>query len=145
MLRVTIAIVLCLAGVVVADDKAPDQLAKGSVWKGQGELADGKVDDRGLRLTDVTVKITDRKAGTLKGELWMDNGARGIAFTGTVAEGSVEFVFGKTLKGNWPKHWAGRKGTVETVKDLLSCTFGGSRKSESPADMEHFKARLQSK
>lgn len=147
MFRV-LAIVICsqiASGFLWADDKPADQLKKGSVWKGEGEMSDGKVDKRGLRITDVLVKITDRKDGSFKGELWVDKGARGMAFEGTSADGSIEIVFGKSLKGEWPKHWSGRKGTVVTAPDLLSCEFTGSRKSDSAADREHFKARHQTR
>jgi hypothetical protein len=145
MFRATLVALVCVVPPVWADDKPADQLTKGTTWKGDGELADGKVDDRGLRRTDVTVKITDRKGGSLKGEVWVDQGKRGLAFEGTVADGAVEVVFTKPLKGEWAKHWTGRKGTVQTAPDLLSCEFTGSRKTESAADREHFKARLQAK
>jgi|SRR5262245_16616914 len=147
MFRVTLATVLGLLVACAAQcaDKPADQFTKGSVWKGEGEFTDGKVDDRGLRVTDVVVKFTERKDGTLKGELWVDKNTRGFAFDGSVTDGAVEFVFTKPLKGDWAKHWTGRKGTVTTVKDLLSCEFVGSRKAESPTDKEHFKARLQAR
>ena len=138
-----VAMICLVAPAAWAEDKPADQLKKGSVWKGEGEFADGKVNDRGLRTTDVVVKITDRKDDSFKGELWVDKGARGLTFEGTVADGTIEIVVGKALKGEWAKHWPGRKGTIETVPDLLSCEFKGSRKTDLPVDGEHFKARLQ--
>ena len=128
-----------------AADKPVDQLTKGSIWKGEGEFADGKVGDRGLRITDVLVKITDRKEAKFKGEVWVDKGARGLTFEGLVTDGGIEIVFGKPIKGEWDKRWPGRKGTLQTTADLLSCEFTGSRKSDTPADSEHFKARRQAK